>query len=70
MLISTTAVSLTEYKSHDPGVLVVLECIFSFDLSVPLNYLFEGFEKKILFIQVIFNTSNMKPACVFVALFY
>lgn len=37
--------------SHDPGVLVVLECIFSFDLSVPLNYLFEGFEKKILFIQ-------------------
>lgn len=37
--------------SHDPGVLVVLECIFSLDLSVPLNCLFEGFEKKILVIQ-------------------
>lgn len=37
--------------SHDPGVVVVLESIFSFDLSVPLNYLFEGFENKVLVIQ-------------------
>lgn len=32
---------------------MVLECIFSLDLSIPLNCLFEGFEKKILVIQVI-----------------
>ncbi|KAK2653594.1 hypothetical protein Ddye_013450 [Dipteronia dyeriana] len=37
--------------SHDPGVLVVLESIFSFNLSIPLNYLLEGFEEKILIIQ-------------------
>ncbi|KAL3524178.1 hypothetical protein ACH5RR_017012 [Cinchona calisaya] len=37
--------------SHDPGVLVVMECIFSFDLSIPLNYLLEEFGKKVLVIQ-------------------
>ncbi|KAG8381484.1 hypothetical protein BUALT_Bualt06G0126600 [Buddleja alternifolia] len=37
--------------SHDPGVTFVLESIFSFDLSLPLNPLLEGFEKKILVIQ-------------------
>ncbi|KAK6132173.1 hypothetical protein DH2020_034098 [Rehmannia glutinosa] len=37
--------------SNDPGVIFVLESIFSFDLSLPLNYLLEGFEKKILVVQ-------------------
>ncbi|KAL0299403.1 UNVERIFIED_CONTAM: Pheophytinase, chloroplastic [Sesamum radiatum] len=37
--------------SYDPGVIFVLESIFSFDLSLALNYLLEGFEKKILVIQ-------------------
>ncbi|CAA3024300.1 Hypothetical predicted protein [Olea europaea subsp. europaea] len=37
--------------SYDPGVTVVLESIFSFDLSLPLNYLLEEFGK-ILVIQV------------------
>ncbi|XP_057798386.1 uncharacterized protein LOC131014423 isoform X4 [Salvia miltiorrhiza] len=34
--------------SYDPGVIFVLESIFSFDLSLPLNYLLEGFENKML----------------------
>ncbi|PIN12207.1 putative hydrolase/acyltransferase (alpha/beta hydrolase superfamily) [Handroanthus impetiginosus] len=37
--------------SHDPGVIFVLESIFSFDLSLPLNYLLEGFENKVLVVQ-------------------
>ncbi|GMY07764.1 cryptochrome dash, chloroplastic/mitochondrial [Fagus crenata] len=37
--------------SYDPGVPVVLESIFSFNLSIPLNYLLEGFEEKVLIIQ-------------------
>ncbi|OVA14546.1 DNA photolyase [Macleaya cordata] len=37
--------------SHDPGVLVVLESIFNFNLSIPLNYLLEPFEGKVLIIQ-------------------
>lgn len=37
--------------SYDPGVLVVLESIFSFNLSLALNYLLEGFEGKVLIIQ-------------------
>lgn len=37
--------------SYDPGVLVVLESIFTFDLSVPLNYLLQGFEKRVLVLQ-------------------
>ncbi|KAF3675674.1 Hydrolase, putative isoform 2 [Capsicum annuum] len=37
--------------SYDPGVVVVLESIFSFDLSVPLNYLLQGFEKRVLVLQ-------------------
>ncbi|KAI3735168.1 hypothetical protein L6452_14657 [Arctium lappa] len=37
--------------SYDPGVLVVLESIFTFDPSIPLNYLLKGFEQKVLIIQ-------------------
>ncbi|KAA8539813.1 hypothetical protein F0562_026505 [Nyssa sinensis] len=37
--------------SCDPGVVVVLESIFSFNLSIPLNYLLEGFEGKVLVVQ-------------------
>ncbi|KAJ6374768.1 hypothetical protein OIU78_030284 [Salix suchowensis] len=37
--------------SYDPGVLVVLESIFSFNLSLALNYLLEGFKGKVLIIQ-------------------
>ncbi|KAF9611641.1 hypothetical protein IFM89_034112 [Coptis chinensis] len=38
-------------KSQDPGVLMVLESVFSFDLSIPVNYLFESFGGKVLIIQ-------------------
>ncbi|KAG8638487.1 uncharacterized protein LOC110600318 isoform X3 [Manihot esculenta] len=38
--------------SFDPGVLVVLESIFSLNLSLPINYLLEGFKEKALIIQV------------------
>lgn len=44
--------NLTNFKSYDPGVTVVLESIFSFDLSIPLNYLLEGYEEKVLILQV------------------
>ncbi|KAG7541535.1 Cryptochrome/photolyase N-terminal domain superfamily [Arabidopsis thaliana x Arabidopsis arenosa] len=37
--------------SRDPGVIMVLESIFGFDLSLPLNYLLKGFEEKTLVIQ-------------------
>ncbi|GAV64864.1 DNA_photolyase domain-containing protein/Abhydrolase_6 domain-containing protein [Cephalotus follicularis] len=37
--------------SYDPGAPLVLESIFSFDLSIPLNYLLEGFKDKALIIQ-------------------
>lgn len=37
--------------SYDPGVNVVLECVFNFKLLVPLNYLLEWFGGKVLFIQ-------------------
>ncbi|KAI3712569.1 hypothetical protein L1987_71128 [Smallanthus sonchifolius] len=37
--------------SYDPGVLVVLESIFTFDPSIPLNYLLKGFKEKVLIIQ-------------------
>ncbi|ESQ54774.1 hypothetical protein EUTSA_v10024578mg [Eutrema salsugineum] len=37
--------------SRDPGVVKVLESIFGFDLSLPLNYLLKGFEGKTLVIQ-------------------
>ncbi|KAK1366662.1 Photolyase/cryptochrome alpha/beta domain-containing protein [Heracleum sosnowskyi] len=37
--------------SYDPGVVRVLESIFSFDLSIPLNYLLEGMENRVLVIQ-------------------
>lgn len=38
--------------SYDPGVPMVLESIFSFNLSIPLNFLLEGIEEKVLIIQV------------------
>ncbi|KAL6131884.1 hypothetical protein ACLB2K_070257 [Fragaria x ananassa] len=37
--------------SYDPGVAVVLESVFSFNLSLPLNYLLKGFKEKVLIIQ-------------------
>ncbi|KAF8379290.1 hypothetical protein HHK36_028723 [Tetracentron sinense] len=37
--------------SNDPGVLVVLESVFNFNLSIPLNQLLEIFEGKVLIIQ-------------------
>lgn len=37
--------------SYDPGVAVVLESVFSFNLSLPLNYLLKGLEDKVLIIQ-------------------
>lgn len=43
---------LTCIQSFDPGVIVVLESIFSLNLSLPINYLLEGFKEKALIIQV------------------
>ncbi|CAL1405174.1 unnamed protein product [Linum trigynum] len=37
--------------SYDPGAEEVLESIFSFNLSLPLNYLLEGFKERVLVIQ-------------------
>ncbi|CAN0902562.1 Cryptochrome DASH, chloroplastic/mitochondrial [Linum grandiflorum] len=37
--------------SCDPGVAEVLESVFSFNLSLPLNYLLEGFTEQVLIIQ-------------------
>lgn len=37
--------------SYDPGVVVVLESVFTFDLSVPLNYLLKDFSNRVLAIQ-------------------
>ncbi|KAK8521357.1 hypothetical protein V6N13_077464 [Hibiscus sabdariffa] len=37
--------------SYDPGVIVVLESIFTFDLSIPLNYLLEGYGDRVLVLQ-------------------
>ncbi|PKI54488.1 hypothetical protein CRG98_025002 [Punica granatum] len=37
--------------SHDPGVSVVLESIFSFNLSIPLNYILQGLYERVLVIQ-------------------
>ncbi|CAL5367006.1 unnamed protein product [Camellia sinensis] len=37
--------------SYDPGVVVVLESIFTFNLSIPLNFLLQGFENQVLVIQ-------------------
>ncbi|KAK7401168.1 hypothetical protein VNO78_12488 [Psophocarpus tetragonolobus] len=37
--------------SYDPGVLVVLESIFSFNLSIPINFLLEDVKEKVLIIQ-------------------
>ncbi|KAI7756989.1 hypothetical protein M8C21_004424 [Ambrosia artemisiifolia] len=42
---------LLNEMSYDPGVLVVLESIFTFDPSIPLNYLLKGFMRKVLIIQ-------------------
>ncbi|KAL5201229.1 hypothetical protein ABZP36_035583 [Zizania latifolia] len=37
--------------SYDPGAATVIESIFSFNLSIPLNFLFDSFGGKILFVQ-------------------
>ncbi|KAM2975665.1 hypothetical protein FF1_001801 [Malus domestica] len=37
--------------SYDPGVAVVLESVFSFNLSIPLNYLLDEFKDKVMIIQ-------------------
>lgn len=37
--------------SYDPGVTVIVESIFSFKLSLPLNYLLDSFGGKVLIIQ-------------------
>ncbi|XP_039796131.1 uncharacterized protein LOC120661352 isoform X2 [Panicum virgatum] len=37
--------------SYDPGAVTVLESVFSFNLSIPLNFLFDSFGGKILVIQ-------------------
>ncbi|KAJ1290557.1 hypothetical protein BS78_02G253300 [Paspalum vaginatum] len=37
--------------SYDPGAATVLESIFNFNLSIPLNFLFDSFGGKILVIQ-------------------
>ncbi|KAJ0749993.1 putative alpha/Beta hydrolase [Helianthus annuus] len=42
---------LLNEMSYDPGVLVVLESIFIFDPSIPLNYLLKEFKGKVLIIQ-------------------
>ncbi|MQL87856.1 hypothetical protein Taro_020417 [Colocasia esculenta] len=39
------------WNSDDPGVLIVLESVFDFSLSIPLNYLLESFGGKVLVIQ-------------------
>lgn len=37
--------------SYDPGAATVLESVFNFNLSIPLNFLFDSFGGKILVIQ-------------------
>ncbi|XP_038718618.1 uncharacterized protein LOC120011546 [Tripterygium wilfordii] len=37
--------------SYDPGVLVVLESIFSFNLSLPCNFLLKEFKERVLILQ-------------------
>ncbi|KAJ4952973.1 hypothetical protein NE237_029805 [Protea cynaroides] len=38
--------------SCDPGVLLVLESIFNFNLVIPLNYLLQSFGGKVIIVQV------------------
>ncbi|KAL4574876.1 hypothetical protein LXL04_021716 [Taraxacum kok-saghyz] len=37
--------------SYDPGAIIVLESLFTFDPSIPLNYLLKSFEGKVVIIQ-------------------
>nr|CAB3454046.1 unnamed protein product [Digitaria exilis] len=37
--------------SYDPGAMTVLESVFNFNLSIPLNFLFDSFGGKVLVIQ-------------------
>lgn len=51
--------------SYDPGVLVVLESIFSFNLSIPINFLLEDAKENVLVIQGMkdpISDSNSKVA--------
>lgn len=38
-------------KSYDPGSIEVLESVFSFNLSIPLNHLLSRFKGKVLIVQ-------------------
>lgn len=55
MHIVCVQISWLVLQSYDPGVLVVLECVFGFNLSIPLNYLLDTFGGKVLVIQVSWN---------------
>ncbi|CAH1430369.1 unnamed protein product [Lactuca virosa] len=37
--------------SYDPGAVVVLESLFTFDPSIPMNYVLKGLEEKVMIIQ-------------------
>lgn len=56
-------VCLDEVQSHDPGVTVVLESVFSFNLSIPLNFILKGLHDRILVIQVIFTRIWYRMHC-------
>ncbi|TVU10157.1 hypothetical protein EJB05_43668 [Eragrostis curvula] len=43
--------SFTLLESYDPGATKVIESIFNFNLSIPLNFLFDSFGGRILVIQ-------------------
>uniref|UniRef100_A0A0E0B5Q2 Photolyase/cryptochrome alpha/beta domain-containing protein n=1 Tax=Oryza glumipatula TaxID=40148 RepID=A0A0E0B5Q2_9ORYZ len=44
-----------QIQSYDPGAATVIESIFSFNLSIPLNFLFDSFGGKILIVQVMLH---------------
>jgi hypothetical protein len=52
-----------QIQSYDPGAATVIESIFSFNLSIPLNFLFDSFGGKILIVQVF---SDIKKWCGFI----
>ncbi|KAL6846020.1 hypothetical protein ACP4OV_023468 [Aristida adscensionis] len=41
----------SDYKSYDPGAATVIGSIFNFNLSIPLNFLFDSFGGRILVVQ-------------------
>ncbi|KQJ91197.1 uncharacterized protein LOC100826912 isoform X3 [Brachypodium distachyon] len=46
--------------SYDPGAKTVIESIFNFNLSIPLNFLFDSFGGEILVIQVMLRTMKFQ----------